>query len=1031
MHFWQKASGISVFVGLAICAIVTKQAGADDTIDFNRDIRPILSNNCYLCHGFDEEGRQADLRLDHFDAATAQREDGSVAIVPHDATKSLVMERIATDDADLRMPPPDSGKSLSPQQIELLRRWIDSGAQYDQHWSFVAPVRPELPTIKNRELPRNAIDYFVLHRLDREGLAPSPAADKHTLIRRVALDVTGLPPTLAEQQQFLADTSPDAYEKMVDRYLASPHYGEQMAREWLDLARYADTNGYQYDLERQQWVWRDWVIWAFNQNMPFDQFTIKQLAGDLLPDATPLDRLATGFNRNHPITIEGGVIDEEYRTEYVMDRLTTTGTTWLGLTLGCARCHDHKYDPISQREFYQLFAFFNQVPEKGLNGFDPKEKIPSPLAAGTLSDLQTQLAALEQAWQDEARAQDAAIAKWEVDRQTQPANQTWQVLIPKSAGHVGGKPFQIEGDGSVLASDPANGNNIFVIESETTLKQMTAIRLEALTHPSLPGGGPGRFDNSNFVLSGFEATAISLKDSQQQQPVTFTRAVADYEQTGYPIAAAIDANPQSGWAVDGPTKKEPRVAVFFADKPFGYVGGTRLVVRLRFESQHPRHTMGRPRLSVTEVANPDLGDGVPPTEIVAILETAGSARTPTQQDQLRHYFLRTYPTPKAFQLQAQLDELRKEIAALTSAAPDTMIMRELPKPRATHILKRGEYDKLDEPVSPGVPSVFPPLPTDVPANRLALAKWLVDPQHPLTSRVAVNRLWQQIFGTGLVKTSEDFGLQGESPSHPELLDWLATEFISSGWDQKQLLKLMLTSATYRQSSNTTPELLERDPENLLLARGPRLRLSAETIRDQALFAAGLFNATIGGRSVYPYHPQGLWMEINNRPGYSKEYVQDKGDKLYRRSLYTFWKRTVPPPSMATFDAPEREYCVVRRSRTNTPLQAFVLLHDPQFVEAARHLAQKMMLEGGGTFASRLQFGFTRMLARNPSDAEQAVFQKIYDSRLAMYRQDPNKGLALLAVGDSPRDQSLDVPEFAAWTTVAQVMLNLSETVTKN
>jgi hypothetical protein len=382
-------------------------------------------------------------------------------------------------------------------------------------------------------------------------------------------------------------------------------------------------------------------------------------------------------------------------------------------------------------------------------------------------------------------------------------------------------------------------------------------------------------------------------------------------------------------------------------------------------------------------------------------------------------------------LQAQLDELRKEIAALTSAAPDTMIMRELPKPRATHILKRGEYDKLDEPVSPGVPSVFPPLPTDVPANRLALAKWLVDPQHPLTSRVAVNRLWQQIFGTGLVKTSEDFGLQGESPSHPELLDWLATEFISSGWDQKQLLKLMLTSATYRQSSNTTPELLERDPENLLLARGPRLRLSAETIRDQALFAAGLFNASIGGRSVYPYHPQGLWMEINNRPGYSKEYVQDKGDKLYRRSLYTFWKRTVPPPSMATFDAPEREYCVVRRSRTNTPLQAFVLLHDPQFVEAARHLAQKMMLEGGGTFASRLQFGFTRMLARNPSDAEQAVFQKIYDSRLAMYRQDPNKGLALLAVGDSPRDQSLDVPEFAAWTTVAQVMLNLSETVTKN
>jgi len=1006
-------------------AVVLSMPGAADSIEFNRDVRPILSNHCFTCHGPDAASRESGLRLDQRPAAIRAADSGLPAIIPGNAEESQLIIRVRAEDPAERMPPAHTKAYLNADQITTLAEWIDQGAEYETHWAFTPVSRVEVPLAGNSDWPRNTIDQFVLDKLNQHGLQPAPEATRETLIRRVAFDLTGLPPDIPEIDAFLQDTSRDAYERMVERYLAKPEYGEHMARHWLDLARYADTNGYQYDTERTQWVWRDYVIDAYNRNMRFDDFTIQQLAGDLLPDATPQTRLATGFHRNHGITIEGGIIDEEYRTEYVMDRLVTTGNVWLGMTVGCARCHDHKYDPISQNEFYQLYAFFNQVPERGMNGFAPQETIPSPLGDRRQQQLDAELAKLRLLLKAPVDV-PAELRRW-TQSLSHAGNSGWQILHPISAVSSGGSTLTPLDDGSLLAGDANPRQDIYEITARTQAANFTAIRLEALTHDSLPGGGPGRHSNSNFVLSEFEVTVRSLADPSQSQQLQFSKAIADYSQANYEIAKAIDGTTanNNGWAVDGPTRKQNATALFVAKESFGYEGGTELQFRLRHEAGFATHGIGRPRLSVTTDPVDSLSFEGVPTEIRQIAATPASDRSHEQTNVLQDYFLAHHHPHQ---------NIHKRIAALnqqmSEAYPKTMIMQDMKKWRPTHVLNRGQYNEPLEKVQANVPAIFPPLPDGEPASRLELARWLVSADHPLTARVAVNRYWQRLFGTGLVKTSEDFGLQGELPSHPELLDWLAGEFIHSGWDIKHIHRLILTSATYRQSSHVGSAAYQRDPENRLLARGPRLRLDAEEVRDAALFCSGLLVNRLGGPSVYPYQPKGLWLELNNRPGYSKEYPQGSGEDLYRRSIYTFWKRTVPSPMLKTFDAPEREFCTVRRSRTNTPLQALVSLNGIQFVEAARNLAQRMLREGGRSTADQITFGFRTVTARPPRSEELSILVESYHAEVKRFSADPKDARALLQIGDSKHDGELDEFQLAAMTSVARLLFNLNEAITR-
>jgi len=1007
---------------LALVIIATALSVAAAPLSFNRDIRPILSNNCYQCHGPDSAARKANLRLDREVDSRAELKSGSAALVPGNLDDSELIYRITTTDADEKMPPADSHRTLTPKQIETLKQWVKQGAKYEKHWAFIPPQALPLPKVKQADWPANGIDHFVLARLEAEGLKPAPPADKATLLRRVSFDLIGLPPTLTELDAFLADKSPKAFEKAIDRLFASPRYGEHMARYWLDAARYADTNGYQYDTHRNMWPWRDWVINAYNRNLPFDQFTIEQLAGDLLPNATLQQKVATGFNRNHPITIEGGIIPEEYRTEYVIDRVTTTAQVWMGMSFLCARCHDHKFDPVSQKEFYQFMAYFNQVPERGNSGFTPNIKVPP---AG-LEKIKTDLAAAQQAMKERENALAAAQLKWEKSLKTEPATAVWTPLKPSETTGGGGTTFKLLPDDSTLVGGKSPASEVYTIRLHTKETNITALRLEALTHPSLPHAGAGRAFNSNFVLSEFETQIGPSIRSSQRIPVKFARAAADYSQVNYHINATIDGNRGTGWAVDGPTKKENRKAMFIAAKPFGYRGGMDLTVRLRFDFG-TLHTIGRFRISYTQSTSPTLQDMLTIPQIAAL---PIAKRTSQQAKLLRDHFLRTAGPAEAKALHMKIISLRAQQQKLSSAGSTSMIMADMPNPRKTYILHRGQYDQRREEVSAGTPNALGAMPKDAPRNRLGLARWLVDGKHPLTARVAVNREWQRLFGVGLVKSTEEFGTQGDWPSHPALLDWLAVQFTKNGWDQKALLKLIVTSATYRQDSRASAELLARDRDNRLLARGPRHRLDAEVIRDNALAVSGLLVDQIGGPSVFPYHPNGLWLELNNRPGYSRTYQQGKGDDLHRRSLYTYWKRTVPPPSMATFDAPEREFCLVRRSRTNTPLQAFVMLHDPQFIEAARHLAARMMTANKST-GERIGFGFRVVTARKPTAREIQILSHLYTKRMTHYQANPKAAESLLTIGESTTPQHLPPTELAAWTTVARTMLNLSEAITKN
>ena len=1031
-------------------------------ISFNRDIRPILSNNCFACHGPDEKQRETKFHFDTKEGAFAE----AGIIVPGNAADSMLVQRITHPDPNERMPPPDSGHALTDRQIALLRRWIEEGANWDTHWAYTAPQRPELPAVRNAAWVRNPIDRFILARLDREGLSTSPEADKVTLLRRVTYDLTGLPPTPAEVDAFLADRSADAYEKRVDALLQSPRYGERMTVPWLDASRYADTHGYHIDNLRGMWPWRDWVIGAFNRNLPYDQFVIEQLAGDLLPGATRDQKIASGFNRNHMINFEGGAIAEEYQVEYVIDRVEATSSAFMGLTMGCARCHSHKFDPISHKEFYQFYAFFNNVAERGLDG---RTGNAAPVLLLTTPDQEKRLGELD----EQIRIREKALA----DATVAPLQSEWEKTLagkPSPApGEVEGLTahYELDGNFSDVSGRYQRGRMVTGDPTFDPGRIGRAVTFDGDTEVSF--GQVGGFDRQDqFTLAAWlrgrgnlpMSVFQKLADSERRQGYEWT--FEDITLVGIQSWAArltiALASGTPGNAIQIRTRERLRLGTWYhvtltydgSSRAAGlqlYVDGKPFEIDVLRDALTGSIATDAPlRVGSKALGAPYVGQvddlrlynrTLTPWQIAdlaihdvprAIVSGVTGKRSTAEAADLRDYFL-TYPASESMRTAySELKALRTRRQDLQQQIPTAMIMSELAKPRETFVLARGDYRNQTEKVQAGVPAMLPSLPKDAPASRLTLAKWLVDPAHPLTARVAVNRFWQMYFGTGLVKTQEDFGVQGEPPSHPELLDWLATEFIRSGWDTRAMQRLIVTSATYRQSSKATPALLEKDPENRLLARASRLRLSAEMIRDTALAASGLLNGEIGGPSVLPYQPKGLWEEMAFGEGFSAQsYEQSHGKDLYRRGMYTFWKRTVPPASMATFDAPDREKCTARRALTNTPLQALVLLNDPTYVEAARALAQRVLLEAGSNERARLELAFRLATVRKPTDTEIEVLRALLRRQMASFGRDRSAALRFVSVGESSRDTKIDVAELAAWTVVASTILNLDETITRH
>lgn len=1173
----------------------TLHAALDPSPDFNREVRPLLSRHCFKCHGPDDAARKGGLRLDLRDAAIAPAKSGAVAVVPGQAAESELVKRIQSNDPDEIMPPPSTKDALSAAERAVLVRWVQTGAEYRQHWAFVAPRKSDLPPVRRTDWPQGPVDRFILARLEAEGLSPSEPADRPTLARRVSLDLTGLPPAPAEVDAFVKDTSPGAYERFVDALLASPHYGERWARRWMDLARYADTNGYEKDRARSIWPWRDWVINALNNDLPFDQFTIEQLAGDLLPNATRNQRIATGFHRNTMLNEEGGIDPLEFRFHAMVDRVGTTGTTWLGLTVGCAQCHTHKYDPIPHREYYQLMAFLNNADEPDLD-------LPTP---------------------DAGRLQRENLAK--ADRLLAelpgrfPIEATrWQIVRPRTATAASGQTGTLLEDGSALFAAEAPSRDTYTLVVETDLTGIESIRLDTLTDEKLPHRGPGRVPHGNFVLGEITATVAPKDAPDRTQPVRFSRAQADVEQPGFPAAHLIDGNPGTGWAVDvgGGRLNANHQATLTLAQPIGFPGGTRLVVRL--EQPHGgQHLVGRPRLQLglsggddaslatqraaavegrfaawltahrSRVVNwttlrprtaksnqplltiqpddsvlasgditksdtyeltfrtetdgaravrlealpddslPRQGPGLAyyegpkgdfflgefqltakgrPVKVVsashsyaknnfgsqasALLATDGDPQTgwstagregerheavfllaeplPAGTDlELRMQFGRHYACPlgrfrlalssqeraEALDLPERLQELLRQAESTLSAqdrqtlrehflltlpelagpaaeilklrqpptALTTLVLRERPPQhtRPTFLHHRGEYLQPKETVEPGVLSAVAPFPPDLPRNRLGLARWLVSRENPLTARVTVNRQWHAFFGQGLVRTTEDFGFQGETPSHPELLDWLAVDFMEQGWSLKRLHKQLVMSATYRQASRVTPGPAAKDPENRWLARGPRTRLEAEVIRDAILQVSGLLSPQIGGPSVYP--PQSAAVSDVTFGGGG--WATSTGADRYRRGLYTFMKRTAPFAMFNTFDAPTGESCVARRDVSNTPLQALTLLNDVLLVEASRALGRTLAARTEPTNA-RIHYAFRLCLARPPSAEEVATLAQFYDQQLQRLRAGSLD--AKLMTGDPQSDA-----ERAAWTALARALLNLDEMITKS
>ena len=1182
--------------GAGAQSVASLSVRASEPIRFGRDVRPILSDRCYLCHGPDRANRQAGLRLDSFDAATAKRKDGA-AIVPFRPDKSLLVQRIIATSPGKVMPPPDSGKhAVSESERAILRQWIAEGANYEQHWSFVPPEQPAVPAVRDATWARTPIDRFVQAPLEQAGIALGTEADRATLCRREYLDLTGLPPSPEETASFLADERADAYEQLVDRLLTQDpyraRYAERMSVPWLDVARYADTCGIHQDNGRQMWLWRDWVLKAFRDNMPYDRFVVEQVAGDLIPNATVEQKTASGFNRAHVTSDEGGAIDAEYLLEYAVDRTSTVGSAFLGLTLGCARCHDHKFDPVTQEDFYSLLAFFNSNEEPGIysqtqdpnRAYEPALEVPTAEHAAQMSIL-TKAASDARATRD--AMDDGERAQFESFRTRMRAEGIrWAALQFVSAESAGKATLMLQPDGSVLASgeNPANDEELLVYRTDAV--DLRAVALEAMADPSLPGGRVGRSGNGNAVLDAIEVEAVSVADPTKRMTVPLAWAWADVEQADgdYRVTNALQRDSRV-WAVNAHNEPGSRAALFVSSEPFGFPGGTELRVRLVMKSPYAQHAFGRVRIHAGAVPDTMLAatpsatgnwyitgpfpissgaqgyDTVFGPESEASLQLAkdfGSKETGTftwrfapgvlegqvvglAQGVDAEFVAREIWSPVAGEVEISLgsddgiqvyvngtriaearidrsaapDQLRvrvplqagqnflvckvvntggngafyhrqlardadisrgafalalpegtvrpavvdaalgawretqspsykaraeayaraeKERTDLLAMQPRTMVMQERAMPVETFVMKRGVYDQpdTDRPVTRAVPKALGALPPDAPANRLGLAQWLVSPANPLTARVVVNRFWEQFFGRGLVRTSEDFGLQGEWPTHIELLDWMAVDFREHGWDVQRLVRQIVTSATYRQSSRVRPEIAANDPDDRMLAWFPRQRLGAEQIRDQALYVGGLLREQLGGPSVKPYQPTGLWQETSMPTSNTKAYDQGQGEDLWRRSLYTYWKRASPPPSMLVFDAPTREFCAVRRFATNTPLQALVLWNDPQLVEAARATAERAIRDPGDERArlARLWMRTTGHVADDHVTGELAEALAAERARWGSESgaEDARK---MLAVGESPVPQDIPAPELASWTMLCNALMSSDRVIVKD
>ena len=1042
-------------VVIAVCVDLVGLTYAAE-IEFNRDVRPILSDVCFTCHGPDEGQRVSEFRLDVKEGALTDRNVGQ-SIVPHDASASQLYQRITSDDPERRMPPPDSGRVLKPDQIAVIAQWINEGAKWQEHWAFVPPTRPKPPATQQKDWCENGIDHFVLAEIERSGLLPSRKANRRTLIRRVTLDLTGLPPTPAEVEAFVVDRAPDAWQRVVDRLLNSPRYGERMAIDWLDAARYADTSGYQNDGPRHMWRWRDWVIDAFNSNMPFDRFTIEQLAGDLLPDATLSQQIATGFNRNHRGNAEGGIIPKEYQVEYVVDRVDTTATVWLGLTMGCARCHDHKYDAITQKDFYRVFAYFNNIPESGRaikeGNSPPYIKAPTSQQQETLRQLDNQAATAGRRVNELQSKLEQQQLSWE---KTFAGNQIsgWTI----TDGLV--NRFRLDGDLSdaVQASDPKESNS-----QRAQVKVFRPVQQQYAGQnnrsAAFDGGDAAEVgDIADFGYFDKFTISASIKPSHSTGTI-LSRMVPVDQGSGYYLHlhdGRLQVNLVKRWLDDSIRVQSKRslrlddwqhiVVTYDGSRVAGgiraFVDGQPLELEILLDGINQTFATDEPfriggshsgffgQIDEIQIYSRVLTDheisAIAVSDSIAeIVATDPDARTNGQSRKLVRYFVQQHATADIRHAHRAVVLARRERDQFFESIPTVMVMQELTTPPAAFVLKRGRYDAPAERVLPGVPEILAPLP-DAPQNRLGFAQWIVSPTHPLTARVTVNRIWQMYFGTGLVKTAEDFGAQGDMPSHPRLLDWLATEFIRTNWDVKALHRRIVTSATYQQDSRSTAELREADPMNRILTRGPRFRLPAETVRDQALSISGLLTNKISGASVRPYQPKGLWKEIAS----TTDYEQSQGEDLFRRSMYTYWKRTVAPPTMVALDAASRESCIVKRSNTNTPLQALALMNEVTFVEAARVLAQRLSRQAGRSDRQRIARAFRLATCRPPTQTEQVVLFNALQKYRDIFRGDGQSAQALVSVGESPREEILDVPELAAWTTLVSVILNLDEVITK-
>lgn len=1029
--------------------------GETRAVDFARDIRPILSDKCFFCHGPDRKHRKADLRLDVREEAFSDR-DGVTAFVPGDLGKSESWWRITSTDSDDVMPPPDANKPLTEAEKDLIRQWIESGAEWTEHWSFSQPEKPVPPRPATDDL--HPIDRFVLDRLDEEGLAPGTLADRRTLIRRITFDLTGLPPTPEEVEAFISDESGEAWTRVVDRLLASPHFGERMALMWLDAARYGDTSVMHADGPRDMWPWRDWVIDAYNRNRPYDQFSIEQLAGDLLPDPTNAQLIATGFNRNHPSSDEGGAIPEELRVGYVADRVKTTSNVWLGLSMECAQCHDHKYDPISHEEYFQFYAYFNNTADPGMQTRKGNEAPVVPVLDEEREESLDKLEAiLEPQSELVSRAHSEALAGEAPSGSKSRAEEIEERLddldhyfpLDESGGRAlldirGGR--DVVGEEPLLSVEARDGERGIELDGERVFdtrsfpdygdrKKLTLSAWIRIDDAKARGAVFSKMDSARkhrgfdlwmedgkpgvHLVHSWPGNALKVVSKTALTPGQWHHVAVTYKGSQKPdgVAIYIDGEP-----VETTHEGEKLTRDMDTAAPFR-IGG-------RFDGDRFVGRVDDIRI-YTRALKPDQIEWTREDILAQAWNTLAEERTDAQEEMVENARLARsgdYLAARAGQI-----ELENEKAALVAGLPTTMVMQDNPpgKMRETFLLDRGQYDSPveDEVIEPGVPAILPPLPADAPKNRLALANWLFADEHPLTSRVAVNQLWQLFFGHGIVRTPADFGAQGAFPTHPELLDWLAVDFRESGWNVKRMIRQIVLTEAYRRTSNVKPEALERDPGNRFLARAPRFRLQAEMIRDNALALSGLLIEESGGPGVKPYQPPGLWAEVSL--GGSSKFVQDEGEKLYRRTLYTYWKRSAPPPSMALFDAPTRETCVIQRPRTNTPLQALAAMNDVQMIEASRHLAARILKEGGEAPEARARWAFELATARPPDATETAALLDVFEHGLADYSAHPAKAADLLSAGDSPRDETLPADQHAAWTLVASMILNLDEVLTRN